>query len=218
MRPVLTWRIYSARLRLAELPSEGGGTPRCPRRLLETPAGPPSQASTGEQARPPHARTAGAPAMRPNFGAEWAGSDTRCLRFARWVAPQDARLASGCWPDSAGWALCPTGLLRKVSSMRLTSLSPFPRLTLTQARVGLIGSARKPKGPARSGPTRECCKLRDQRSSLSYPTHCFPANLELMLIRHALKLATFDRHADAACAGRCVRRAEDRDTNSTRCF
>src|SRR3954464_904137 len=54
---------------------------------LKTPAGPPSQASTGEQARPPHARTAGAPAMRPNFGAEWAGSGTRCLRFARWVAP-----------------------------------------------------------------------------------------------------------------------------------
>src|SRR5262252_9863293 len=39
-----------------------------------TPAGPPSQAGTGEQARPPHARTAGAPAMRPNFGAGWAGS------------------------------------------------------------------------------------------------------------------------------------------------
>ena len=25
--------------------------------------------------------------MRPNFGAEWAGSGTRCLRFARWVTP-----------------------------------------------------------------------------------------------------------------------------------
>src|SRR5262249_55349234 len=25
--------------------------------------------------------------MRPNCGAEWAGSGTRCLRFARWVAP-----------------------------------------------------------------------------------------------------------------------------------
>jgi hypothetical protein len=25
--------------------------------------------------------------MRPNFGAEWAGSGTRCLRFARGVAP-----------------------------------------------------------------------------------------------------------------------------------
>ena len=53
------------------------GTPRWPRRLLKTPAGPPSQANTGGQARPPHARTAGAPAKRPNFGAEWAGSGHR---------------------------------------------------------------------------------------------------------------------------------------------
>ena len=30
----------------------------------------------------------------------------------------------------------PTGFLRKVSSMLLTSLSPFPRLSLAQARVG----------------------------------------------------------------------------------
>ena len=51
-----------------------GEPQRWPRRLLKTPAGPPSQAGTGEQARPPHARTAGAPAMRPNFGAGWAGS------------------------------------------------------------------------------------------------------------------------------------------------
>ena len=60
---------------------------------------------------------------------------TRCLRFARAVACQDARLASGCWPDSTGWALWPTGFLRKVSSMLPTSLSSFPRLSLVQARV-----------------------------------------------------------------------------------
>ena len=51
-----------------------GEPQRWPRRLLKTPAGPPSQAGTGEPARPPPARTAGAPAMRPNFGAGWAGS------------------------------------------------------------------------------------------------------------------------------------------------
>ena len=132
------------------------GNPRWPRRLLKTPAGPPSQARTGEQARPPHARTAGAPAIRPNFGAEWAGSDTRCLRFARGVAPQDARLASGCWPDSTGWALCPTGFLRKVSSMLLTSLSPFPRLNLAQAHFGREVRSRKhfdANSPQRVGPT-----------------------------------------------------------------
>src|SRR5262245_22778827 len=59
----------------------------------------------------------------------------------------DARLASGCWPDSTGWALCPTGFLRKVSSCFL-HLSPFPRLTLAQARVGLID---------------ECCKLKGKQ-------------------------------------------------------
>src|SRR5262249_55130247 len=49
---------------------------------------------------------------------------------------RDARLASGCWPDSTGWAPWPTGFLRKVSSMLLASLSSFPRLTLAQAHVG----------------------------------------------------------------------------------
>src|SRR4051794_24825287 len=51
---------------------------------------------------------------------------------------QDARLASGCWPNSSGWTQWPTGFLRKVSSMLLTSLSSLPRLLLAQARVGLI--------------------------------------------------------------------------------
>src|SRR5262245_8950233 len=106
-----------------------------------TPAGPPSQAITGEQARPPLARTAGAPTRRPNFGAEWAGSGTRCLRFARQVALEDARLASGCWPDSTGWARWPTGSLRKVLSCFL-HLSSFPRLLLAQARIGPPHSAR----------------------------------------------------------------------------
>ena len=48
-----------------------------------------------------------------NFGAGWAGSDTRCLRFARAVTCKDARLASGCWPDSSGWAPRPTGFLER---------------------------------------------------------------------------------------------------------
>ena len=94
----------------------------------ETPAGPPSQASTGEQARPPLARTAGAPARRPISGLNGSARDTRCLRFARTVAGKDARLASGCWPDSSGWAQGPTGFLRKVLSC-LLHLASFPRLS-----------------------------------------------------------------------------------------
>jgi hypothetical protein len=118
------------------------GTPRCPRRLLKTPAGPPSQASKREQARPPLARTAGAPTTRPISGLNGPARDTRCLRFARGLPHQDARLASGCWPDSTGWAQRPNGFLRKVSSMLLTSLSSFPRLLLAQARGGPIPRGR----------------------------------------------------------------------------
>src|SRR5262245_41748014 len=70
-------------------------------------------------------------------GLNGPARDTRCLRFARTVACQDARLASGCWPDSPGWALWPTGFLRKVLSCFL-HLSSFPRLLLAQACVGLI--------------------------------------------------------------------------------
>ena len=73
-------------------------------------------------------RTAGAPATRPISGLNRPARDTRCLRFARQVALEDARLASGCWPDSTGWARRPTGFLRKVLSC-LLHLSSFPRLS-----------------------------------------------------------------------------------------
>src|SRR5580704_18161784 len=63
------------------------GNPKVPAPTSETPAGPPSQANTGEQARPPLARTAGAPATRPISGLNGPAQDTRCLRFVRWVAP-----------------------------------------------------------------------------------------------------------------------------------
>src|ERR1700733_12477579 len=49
---------------------------------------------------------------------------------------QDARLASGCWPNSTGWARRPTGFLRKVLSCFL-HLSSFPRLRLAQACLSL---------------------------------------------------------------------------------
>jgi hypothetical protein len=112
------------------------GNPKVPAPTSETPAGPPSQAGTGEQARPPLARTAGAPTTRPISGLN-GPARTHAVYASPGGSPhQDARLASGCWPDSSGWALCPTGFLRKVSSMLLTSLSSFPRLLLAQTRVG----------------------------------------------------------------------------------
>src|SRR5262245_38660192 len=62
-----------------------------------TPAGPPSQAGTGGQARPPLARTAGAPAKRANFGAEWAGSThtLSVLHQSRPFSEGDAWLSIG---------------------------------------------------------------------------------------------------------------------------
>ena len=114
------------------------GTPRCPRRLLKTPAGPPSQADTGERARPPHARTAGAPTTRPISGLNGPARDTRCLRFARGVAPPGRKTRFRLLARLYRVGSRPTGFLRKVSSMLLTSLSPFPRLTLAQARSGPI--------------------------------------------------------------------------------
>jgi hypothetical protein len=112
------------------------GNPKVPAPTSETPAGPPSQACTGEQARPPLARTAGAPTTRPISGLNGPARDTRCLRFARWVALPGRKTRFRLLARLYRVGSRPTGFLRKVSSMLLTSLSPFPRLTLAQARVG----------------------------------------------------------------------------------
>jgi hypothetical protein len=66
---------------------------------------------------------------------------------------QGARLASGCWPNSTGWARRPTGSLREVSSC-LLHLSSSPRLRLAQARVG---------PPHRMQSGSRCCPLRSHR-------------------------------------------------------
>src|SRR4051812_15566565 len=104
--------------------------------LVKTPAGPPSQAGTGEQARPPHARTAEAPAKRPNFGAEWAGSGhtLSTLRPCSRLPGGKTRFRLLARLYRVGSRHC--GFLRKVSSMLPTSLSSFPRLSLAQARIG----------------------------------------------------------------------------------
>jgi len=55
----------------------------------------------GVSARPPLVSTTVAPASK-DFGARSHGIGTRCLRFAVEVSLPHARLASGCWPSSAG--------------------------------------------------------------------------------------------------------------------
>ena len=86
-----------------------------------------------------------------NFGAEWAGSDTRCLRFARWVAPPGRKtrfrlLARLYRVGSKAHCFPPKGLFD--ASCIATS---FPRLTPAQARFGpkrrrIFGSRRCPNG------------------------------------------------------------------------
>ena len=65
---------------------------------------------------------------RGNFGARSHGISTRCLRFAPWVTPKDARLASGCGPGSTRRDWLPAGFRRKVSEMATYIASPFPKL------------------------------------------------------------------------------------------
>ena len=86
--------------------------------------------------RPPHARTARAPTTRPISGLNRPARDTRCLRFARRVAPPGRKTRFRLLARLYRVGSRPTGFLRKVSSMLLTSLSSFPRLTLAQTRFG----------------------------------------------------------------------------------
>ena len=74
-------------------------------------------------ARPPLVRTAGAPTTRPISGLNGPARDTRCLRFARWVAPPGrktrfrllARLyrvgSMAHWVPPKGFSMFPTSLL-----------------------------------------------------------------------------------------------------------
>ena len=70
---------------------------------------------------------------KQNFGAQSHGFRTGCLRFARWVAPQDARLASGCWPSSSGRDWLPAELHGRFPCFRMFLLpeaSPGARTSM----------------------------------------------------------------------------------------
>jgi hypothetical protein len=112
------------------------GAPRRPRRLLRPRRDRPPR-PVREGRRGPRLRARQGLPRRDQFRGCMGRLGTQAVYASSGGSPRpDARLASGCWPDSTGWARRPTGLLRKVSSMLLTSLSSFPRLTLAQARGG----------------------------------------------------------------------------------
>ena len=79
----------------------------------------------------PYADTASAQSTtkaltRGNFGAHSHGLDTGCLRFARWVTRTGRKTRFRLLASSTGWDWLPTGFLRKVSKVLLTSHPPFP--------------------------------------------------------------------------------------------
>ena len=74
-----------------------------------------------------------------DFGARSHGIGTRCLRFAVEVSFPHARLASGCWPSSAGR----DSLTRRVAmkGFRVRVSSSFLELTFaTHRQIALIGA------------------------------------------------------------------------------
>jgi hypothetical protein len=101
--------------------SSSWGTLLCLRPALSTPAGPVTSGHTMHRRGPRYANDEGYP-RRGVFGAQSHGLDTRCLRFARYIATADARRAFRCWPNSTERDWLPAGFLRKVSVMLLTSL------------------------------------------------------------------------------------------------
>jgi hypothetical protein len=68
------------------------------------------------------------------LGAQSHGLGTRCLRFARTITGQDARLATGYWPGSTGWDWLPTGFLRKVLKVQLLHLLRLSQACLAQCQ------------------------------------------------------------------------------------
>lgn len=63
----------------------------------KTPVGPYVPSHSGTMVLPSTNKTVSAPTLEINFEAQLHGLHTRCLRFAFWVTPAYARLASDCW-------------------------------------------------------------------------------------------------------------------------
>jgi hypothetical protein len=98
----LPWRLTGNRRarvlvdRLTRCAEQTAGTDRSPRFLGNPKVAAPTSKDPGGTALPgQYGRAGAAPACahgggshdETNFGAEWAGSDTRCLRFVRKVTP-----------------------------------------------------------------------------------------------------------------------------------
>ncbi len=101
------------------------GNPCVPMPCSLTPAGPQQQAVTLLRHGPRSQHDEGYPRCG-NFGAQWHGLGTCCLRFARWIARRGRK--TRCWLLARLYqtGFAPAGFLRKVSVTTPASLPPFP--------------------------------------------------------------------------------------------
>ncbi len=111
------------------------GNPCVPMPCSLTPAGPQQQAVTLLRHGPRSQHDEGYPRCG-NFGAQWHGLGTCCLRFARWIARRGRK--TRCWLLARLYqtGFAPAGFLRKVSVTTPASLPPFPSF-LGAGRVAL---------------------------------------------------------------------------------
>jgi hypothetical protein len=88
------------------------------------------------------------------FGAREHGIKTRCLRFAVRVTPPHARLASGCWPSSAGRDSLTRRVAMKGFCVRVTS--SFLELVLSQRHPSVTEGNGRSIASRTSLPSRPC--------------------------------------------------------------
>jgi hypothetical protein len=106
--------------------SQVPGEPCCACALFSDPGEPALPGHTAGRHGPTRIRRRGL-STRGNFGAPLQGISTRCLRFAAWITPHHARLASGCWLGFTGWDFVTHRIPTKgFEAVSVTSSPPLP--------------------------------------------------------------------------------------------
>ena len=117
------------------------GTPTVPTPCSSTPAGPATPSHEVRRRGPRSIKDEGSPrvVLSGLHSTAWA---LAVYASSSPLPGRDARLASGRWPGSTGWACLPTGFLRKVSEGSRYISSPFPKLAWRNNRSRAGGNKR----------------------------------------------------------------------------
>ena len=117
------------------------GTPTVPTPCSSTPAGPATPSHEVRRRGPRSIKDEGSPrvVLSGLHSTAWA---LAVYASSSPLPGRDARLASGRWPGSTGWACLPTGFLRKVSEGSRYISSPFPKLAWRNNRSRAEGDKR----------------------------------------------------------------------------